>query len=319
MSLLTIDIGGTKAAFAVIHSNKVIQFQVRSSPSSVTALFEQLRSLFQRHQYDGISIAVAGVVRDHRAVIQSPNLPWLNRIPLALNVEEEFGCPCWLANDMEALGVAELKRGSLCDVRCGLVETISTGWGGCICMRIEGANIVITAEPGHVARSRHGPLCGCRRRGCNEALFSGGAIARDLRVRFGARIPRHIDPCAFLDCAAREKAPWALKLYAKLGREIGLEWANALNRNSWIEKIVFAGTFAVKGIEFLRRHIEAEIARCAVFPQHKSISIMQSSLWPYGAHFGAAMIFENCEKAPRTTCFQPGDKEAPSLRFPVFN
>ena len=299
-SILTIDLGGTKASYAATRSSVVTVFENHVVPSSLNCFLEQIAALTAKYDFDGIAVAVPGVIVSNRTIVQTPNVPWLNNKSLADLLEERFARPSWLANDMEALALAELKYGALQEARCGLVQTISTGIGGCTCLRVGKAELVLPGEPGHSMFSLDGPACGCGRRGCVEAHFSGGAVRRLVSRSIGNAILGRMDPCAHLDTAADEGAGWALEIYKRVGIGLGIAWANALNQNSCVEKIVYAGTFAVRGMRFMRRHIGQSISERAMFPHHRTISIEQSALWPNGAHLGGAVLFERCEASPAT-------------------
>ena len=297
--VFTIDGGGDKFAYASVKNGKVILFKTFHSPTSIDGLKGQILKVAHGglKKYDGMGIAIAGVVQNNETIIQSPNLHWLDTINLKEWSQNAFGIKCWVTNDLEAAGIGELKEGELQGVRCGIIDTISTGLGGCTIIRIPGAKeVVIPGEPGHMVNfGLQGPLCGCGKFGCNEARYSGGAIRRRVKQLFGDQIPSGMDPCRFLDQEADKGRPWALQLYKEVGEGIGLGWANTLNRNGWIEKIVYMGKFGVYGMKHMRPHIEEVIQIGAMFSHHKDISIVQSSLWPNGAHIGAAAIFEEHE------------------------
>jgi hypothetical protein len=139
-------------------------------------------------------------------------------------------------------------------------------------------------------------LCGCGRFGCNEALYSGGAVRRKVKGlmrRIGRAIPQGMDPCAFLNQEVGNGEPWALELYEEVGRGIGRAGANMLNRISKIEKIVYMGTFAMRGMCFMRETIKETIRRRAMYEHHKDIPIEPSCLWSRGALLGVAYLFRN--------------------------
>lgn len=297
--VFTVDGGGDKFAYASVENGKVIQIKTFSAPTSMDGLKEQVLKINADglKKYDGIGFATAGVVQNHTTIVQSPNLHWLDNMNLREWALDVFGISCWVSNDIEAAGIGELREGELQGVRCGIIDTISTGLGGCTVIRIPGAKeLVIPGEPGHMVNfGLQGPLCGCGKFGCNEARYSGGAVRRRVKQLFGDQIPSDMDPCRFLDQEADKGRPWALQLYKEVGEGIALGWVNTLNRNGWIEEIVYMGRFGVYGMKHMRPYIEEVIRIGAMFSNHKNIPIVQSRVWPNGAHIGVAAIFEECE------------------------
>jgi len=293
---LTVDVGGSKVAVALVIDGQARSIEEYPTPASYEEFSSHLKRIVQSSCVQGTAIATAGIVNNHRTVIQSPNVQWLNGLHLAHLTEQLTYRRCWVVNDLEAVTMAELRFGALRDVQCGIVESLSTGWGGCTGLRLNDRDYVIPGEPGHVNVGTHSYVCGCGQIGCAEAAFSGGAVRRRIRERFGIRLSDSEDPCSFLDREADTGAEWALQLYDEVATGIGYGWANALNRNSWIKKIIYTGTFAVRGMRYMRLRIEKTIREHTKFPHHKEISIGRSLLWPVGAHLGAAVLFMQCQQ-----------------------
>ncbi len=294
--ILTVDGGGDKFSYALVESGRVEPLGTLPSPSSLKGIREQILELMPGglKGCSGLGFAIAGVVRDYSLVVKSPNLLWLNNTNLREWIKKEFGISCLVLNDLEAAGIAELKEGELKGVRCGILDTISTGLGGCTLIRVPGCReLVIPGEPGHMVNfGLEGPLCGCGKFGCNEARYSGGTVRKKVQRLFGDRIPPGVDGCKFLDQEMEKGSAWALQLYKEVGEGIGIGWVNTLNRNAWIEKIVYMGKFGVNGMKYILPHIQEVIRIGAMFPNHKQIPIVRSSLWPDGAHLGAAFMVE---------------------------
>jgi glucokinase len=90
-----------------------------------------------------------------------------------------------LDNDANAGALGEWCYGAGQGCATLFYITISTGVGGGWIINREvyhGAN-GLAGEIGHVLIDPNGPLCGCGRRGCLEALACGPAIARAARER----------------------------------------------------------------------------------------------------------------------------------------
>lgn len=106
-------------------------------------------------------------------VLDTPNLGWKN-VPVQRQLEERFGCPAVLLNDVDAGVYGEYCFGAAKKARCvvGLFPGTGIG-GGCV---IDGdifrGSRLSCFEIGHMRVVPDGPLCGCGRRGCLEAVSS---------------------------------------------------------------------------------------------------------------------------------------------------
>ncbi len=127
----------------------------------------------------GIGFGCPGPLDLERGIAHSaPNLGWEN-VPIKDFLEEEFGCPAVIANDVDAGVYGEYRFGVAMDSRVVVGVFPGTGiGGGCVyegsIMRGATGSCM---EIGHVQVAPEGPLCGCGRRGCLEAVASRLVIA----------------------------------------------------------------------------------------------------------------------------------------------
>ena len=100
--------------------------------------------------------------------------------PLTQTLEQITGLPTLAVNDAQAAAWAEyhaLWRDEISDM---VFITVSTGVGGGV---ISQRQITLTGSGGlaghlgHTLADPHGPMCGCGRVGCVEAIASGRGIA----------------------------------------------------------------------------------------------------------------------------------------------
>lgn len=130
----------------------------------------------------GIGVGCPGPLDlDRGIVLETPNLGWRNaKVKAAL--EKAFGCPTRIANDVDAGVYAEYRFGAAKKARCVVGAFPGTGIGGGAVY--EGAILRgrtgTCMELGHVPVLRDGPLCGCGRRGCLEAVASRLAISGQI-------------------------------------------------------------------------------------------------------------------------------------------
>lgn len=131
------------------------------------------------HELGGIGIGCPGPLDLDRGVLrEAPNLGWKD-VPLADFLRREFACPAFLLNDVDAGVYGEFRFGSGVGARCvvGIFPGTGVG-GGCVYEgRILRGATSSCLEIGHMQVVPEGPLCGCGRRGCLEAVASRLAIA----------------------------------------------------------------------------------------------------------------------------------------------
>jgi glucokinase len=204
MPVLTIDVGGTKIAAALVGPQGEIVSKARGeSPDSDDAAV--LVGAIERvaHQAlapTGLSIRGAGTIGVSCAgiintgtgtVVYSPNVPALRSTPLRDMLEERFGAVVKLANDATLAALGEWEFGVRRSVQDLVYVTVSTGIGGgiisggCLLDGAHGAG----GEVGHMTIDVSGPQCPCGRSGCWEALASGRALAERTvgRIEAGDR------------------------------------------------------------------------------------------------------------------------------------
>ena len=190
--IVGIDIGGTKLATVVANSTGHILSKIRKPTLAergpeyaLQLLFDMVRETVEQANLEQQSISAIGVscggpLDTKTGIVYSPsNLPGWDALPLKAQLESEFQIPVTIENDANASALAEFRFGGGRGYDAVLYMTMSTGIGGGIVINGEiyhGANDS-AGEVGHQILLPDGPLCGCGKRGCLEALCSGPAIA----------------------------------------------------------------------------------------------------------------------------------------------
>ena len=195
---LGVDIGGTKVAAGLVNSEGKILFHTRvpmpvhgTAAEGFAAVQSAIESVFASHPdsrstLTGIGICAPGPLDPKTGVILNPpNVPCWRNFPLAAEVQRVFGLSARIDNDGNAAALAEAIWGAGVGHRKVFYATLGTGIGTGIVFdrRIYHGRTGSAAEGGHVTIDYHGPVCGCGKRGCIEALASGTAIARRARER----------------------------------------------------------------------------------------------------------------------------------------
>ena len=192
--IVGVDIGGTKVACVLANTEGRIlarQWQPTRATEGWQAVvrrtFEMTERVLQgvpRQQVRGIGISCGGPLDSQRGIVYSPpNLPGWDAIPLKRLFEERFRLPARLENDANATALAEHRFGAGRGTRHMVFMTWGTGIGGGLIVdgRLYRGTNDLAGEIGHTTVLLDGPLCGCGKRGCLEALASGPSIARRAR------------------------------------------------------------------------------------------------------------------------------------------
>ena len=127
----------------------------------------------------GIGIGSPGPLDLDKGILLSPpNLGWANA-PLKETLAKAFKCSAAVLNDVDAGVYGEYKQGAARKARCVIGVFPGTGiGGGCVYEgRIIRGKDLSCFEIGHCRVQPDGPLCGCGRRGCLEAVASRLAIS----------------------------------------------------------------------------------------------------------------------------------------------
>lgn len=180
---LALDIGGTKIAAALVREGEITQRQQIATPQAqaAEALHQAIEQLLKNYamQFDYVAVASTGIINQGILTALNPkNLGGLAEFPLKASIACHTDKPIGLLNDVQAAAYAEYQLQDQQQLANFAFITVSTGVGGGLIL-----NHHLLTEPngiaGHIGHSLadpNGPLCGCGRRGCVEAVASGRAI-----------------------------------------------------------------------------------------------------------------------------------------------
>ncbi|QJC53521.1 ROK family protein [Paenibacillus albicereus] len=193
-----VDVGGTKILAGLIsEAGEVLrrmELPTRAGEADPCArIVEAIESLGAEGALPpvrGIGVGTAGQVEWRSGSIRhsSALLPGYTGTPLRQLLEDRFGLPALVDNDVNALAVAELRLGAGRGCRDFICVALGTGVGGAV---VSGGRLMRGAwggagELGHLSVDRHGPRCICGSRGCLELYASGTGIAAGLKRRLEA-------------------------------------------------------------------------------------------------------------------------------------
>ena len=298
-----IDIGGTKLATVVadtagniLHKVRKPTLAERGPEYALQLLFDMVHETIElagleRTAISAIGVSCGGPLDTETGIVYSPpNLPGWDALPLKALLESEFEIPVTIENDANASALAEYRFGGGRGYNAVLYMTMSTGIGGGIVLDgqvYHGANDS-AGEVGHQILLPDGPLCGCGKRGCLEALCSGPAIAR--RAQAAVRNEKAL-ATALLDLvggrvealrsehvleAARHGDALALRLVRETAYYMGWGIANLVNILN--PDIVLLGTIAIAAGDILLNPIRKTVSEFAMTRPAEAVKIAPAQL-----------------------------------------
>jgi glucokinase len=158
----------------------------------------------------GIGICCPGPLDPHTGiVINPPNLPCWRNFPLADEISRKYKVPVKVDNDANGATLAEALWGAGRGYRNIFLTVLGTGIGTGIVFdgRIYHGRTGAAGEGGHVSIDYRGPLCGCGKAGCIEALASGPAIAKHAQAKLSANGTRESVLLRLAQGQARRRLP----------------------------------------------------------------------------------------------------------------
>lgn len=241
--IISIDIGGTQLRVAVYPTNGIKPIRQKRIPTrgkdpAQVRLINLIGELIQPGENVlAISAAAPGPTDPKLGVVlNAPNIPGWDNLPLAKLLNDQFKVPVFLGNDANLAALGEWRFGAGRGHHDLVYLTISTGiGGGVICDdRLLLGERGLAAELGHVTVDPNGPICGCGHRGHIEAFSSGTAIARYVagqlaqgRTSTLVSIPQA--SAHDVSLAANAGDPLAVEALERAGRYMGIAIANYLH------------------------------------------------------------------------------------------
>ena len=243
-----IDLGGTDIKGAIVSPEGVILHQDRvptEASDGADAVADRIASLAARLCDDhgvasadatGLGIGVPGVTRADGTVVLAPNLGW-HHVPFKSKLQDRLSnTKVEIDNDANVAALAEAKAGIGRGCQSLVLLTLGTGIGGGIIIdgAIHHGASYSAGEVGHMTVVPDGPLCGCGKHGCLEALSAtNGMISHtqkslDTGESSVLSDVASLTPKAICNAAADGDAV-ALRTVNHVATYIGIAVANLLN------------------------------------------------------------------------------------------
>jgi len=188
--VIAVDLGGTNIRAALAQADgRMLNIvkrptQAEAGLETVLARIETaIREVADQHWQEvvGIGLIAPGPLNPWEGIVlQAPNLPGWENVPLKTIFEKSLQRPVHLGNDANLAALAEHQFGAGRGLTDLIYLTVSTGIGSGIIVdnRLVLGATGLGGEAGHIVVDPQGPVCNCGTRGCLEAVASGTGIAR---------------------------------------------------------------------------------------------------------------------------------------------
>ena len=199
--IISVDMGGTKILSSLLNSKEGIISKVKKATDVhegketyikklAEIIFETAKSAdIKIEQVKAVCLGVPGAVNPVTGVISvAPNLG-LKNFNIKEELQKEIPVPVLIENDVNlaALGINKFGVGK--DAKNILVVYIGTGIGGALVFdkKIYRGTNFYAGEIGHITVEKNGPVCGCGKKGCLEAIASRSAIVKNIEKDIKAK------------------------------------------------------------------------------------------------------------------------------------
>ncbi len=252
----------------------------------ISQLWELKNKIVSEREYENvkyISITFPGIIKEG-TIVYSPNLPNLANVKFSELLESKFHKKIYIENDANSQALAQKIFGR--DQISNFVYiAIGSGIGGAIIIDgklYKGYN-GWAGEFGHTVIMVDGPLCGCNRKGCIEALASGFSITRRAKERLpdkssilSAISLRELDAKAIFN-AKRSGDKLATEIVEETARYMAIFIANIINVLD-PEAIVMGGGVTKNNADFIKLIREKVKTELGYYRRDVKISIASEKL-----------------------------------------
>jgi glucokinase len=321
-----VDLGGTKILAAVVNAEGqiVAESKQKTKPKDgQDAVIERMAETVRRsvqeagldwEEVQAVGVGVPGPMDPETGIVYNPpNLPGWNQVPLGRRLSEALGVPVFLENDVNLGTLGEHALGAGRGTKDMVGIFVGTGIGGGLILdgKLRSGYRHAAAEIGHMILMPDGPVCGCGKRGCVEALASRTAIERDIYLGLAAGreslIPKLTEGEAnrltsgLLVKAWSRGDPLVREIIGRAQWYLGLLTASIVNLID-PEMVVFGGGVAQGlGEDFLPPICVIARQYCIQQMNADKVRIVAATLGDYAGVLGAAVLAHRQSAASPTT------------------
>lgn len=288
------DLGGTHLKYGLVdESCGIIQESRVETPKSAKSLLLSLRDIWKSlkdikdHTIHAAGFGFPGIFSiKEQKILQSPNYPDIDHVPLLPALSEFIDVPFWIHNDANMAAYGEYTCGAGKDTHSLVLLTIGTGIGSGIILngRIWEGACGFAGEMGHVVVNPKGEPCKCGSWGCLETEVSASKIVKNYLTLRPSR--NHITAKEVFRRAQNDDSA-AVQAFAEAGRYLGIGLSIAINIFN-PEKILLGGGVMKAGDMLLSPAVE-EAAKRSFQASYRCCRIERASLGNKAGFIGAAL------------------------------
>jgi glucokinase len=233
-------------------------------------------------------------------LFRPPNTgPGLVGLRLGEGLSDALDLPVVVDRDTNAAVLAEQRYGAGRGATNLVYLTVSTGVGGAVILdnRLLRGAMGVAGELGHISVSPDGPVCGCGRNGCLEAIAAGPAL--------GAAAERALDsgvPSQLRQHPNRPITGEAVAAAAEVGDQLSrtvLRQARAALASAAVdivnifnpERVVLGGSVILGNLDWVAEARRA-VSERALEPARGCADVVVAELGDQGGLLGAALLFD---------------------------
>ncbi|MFO7983751.1 MAG: ROK family protein [Desulfuromonadales bacterium] len=304
--LIGIDVGGTNCRGAVVGLyGRTGELQrketlARAPEPFVDQLVQFVNELMisaEGKPVHGVGLGVPGIISPAGAILESPNLRFLDGFPLRETLSDRLELPVSMVNDVNAICWGEALYGAGRDMHSFIVVALGTGVGGGLVLDrqlwlgVDGA----AGEIGHMPVEAAGRLCGCGANGCLEQYASASGIVKSIIEMRSSGQKSSLDPIAVDDltthdiaAAARKGDMPAKKAFDSAGARLGQVLAGVINLLN-LDGIIISGGVSAS-FDLLEPALRTEVRNRCFERSLKSVQIKRGELGDKAGIIGAALL-----------------------------
>ena len=306
--------GGTKILAAALNSTDGIFARVKKPTKADSSGKEYVKSLasivnelieennFKKEDIKAVCLGVPGSLNPYTGIIDlAPNLG-IKNFNIKEKLEKEINFPVLIENDVNMGGLGVKNYGIGKDSKNMLAVFIGTGIGGALFFdsKIYRGSNYAAGEIGHMIVQKNGPLCGCGRRGCFEAVASRTAIAKKITASLKkdkkSILNKLVKPgdkikSKALATAVKKKDPVVIKHISDECETIGIVLGSISNLLN-LDMIVLGGGLIEALDHFMMPLIKTAFRGHVLKASAKGVKIVASKLGDDVALFGGLALAE---------------------------
>jgi glucokinase len=303
--VLGLDFGGTKVGAGIVDLQSMQIVDTAFCPTraeagaegAVADILELSTKLENISKIEAIGVCFGGYAVKNQ-IIKSLHIAGWDHFPIHERLKARLGdVPIYVANDANAVALAEFKYGAGRGSHSMLFLTVSTGVGGGIILDgklWEGPN-GIAGEIGHMkAEPDSKSLCGCGRYGCLETVAAGPWMVKRAKTLMDRRPDMTSDlrgrdefTARDLDQLAAQDDEIASQIVTESARHLGLVIGNTINLLD-IDCVVIGGGVSRSG-ELWWKTVRAGVDE-TILPWRPTVELKPSALGTDEGIWGAAAL-----------------------------